>query len=70
MINKNILQKILFFQRDQGAPLMCLDDNGVGQLQGVLSREGECQLKPHPDVFASVPAAKAWIENVIGFKQN
>jgi hypothetical protein len=49
---------------------MCLNDSGIWQLHGVLSREGECQLKPHPDVFASVETSKTWIENVIGFKQN
>ena len=58
-----------YSQRDKGAPLMCLDDNNVWRLHGVLSREGECQLKSHPDVFASVLAPKEWIENVVGFRQ-
>ena len=66
--SSNILN--YFFQRDKGAPLMCLNEAGVWQLYGLLSREGECQNRPHPDVFASVPASKTWIENMIGFKEN
>ena len=58
----------LFLQRDKGAPLMCLNEQGVWQLHGVLSREGECRTRPHPDVFASISLAKTWIENVIGFQ--
>jgi hypothetical protein len=41
-----------------------MHESGVWQLHGLLSREGECQLNPHPDVFASVAAAKDWIEQV------
>ena len=49
---------------------MCLNEQGVWQLHGVLSREGECHTRPHPDVFASISLSKTWIENVIGFQQS
>ena len=37
---------------------MCLNEQGVWQLHGVLSREGECRTRPHPDVFASISLSK------------
>lgn len=58
---------------DFGAPLMCSDDDGVWQLHGVLSREGECEdpqstavTRAHPDVFTDVQALRPWIEQIAG----
>ena len=45
---------------------MCSDDNGIWSLHGVLSREGECEEVPHPDVFMSIPKLKSWIDDVVG----
>ena len=56
----------LIFQNDTGAPLMCLDESSkTWQLYGVMSREGECLERSRPDIFASIPIAKQWIDNII-----
>lgn len=57
-----------FFQSDLGAPLLCTSDpTGAGgwRVHGVLSREGACRPAGHPDVYASVPDARAWIDTVV-----
>ena len=57
---------LLLLQGDFGAPLMCLDEaNNSWVLYGVLTREGECLKKSHPDIFASISVAKEWIEETI-----
>ena len=45
---------------------MCINDDGVWQLHGLSSKEGECLARPHPDVFASVSSVSDWIYNTIG----
>jgi len=53
---------------DTGAPLMCLDEAGSWKLVGILSREGECLAKSHPDVFTSTVNWNDWIAKTIGRK--
>ena len=66
-------ETVVDLQSDFGAPLMCSDDDGVWQLHGVLSREGECEdpqstavTRAHPDVFTDVQALRPWIEQIAG----
>ena len=41
---------------------MCLNEaNNSWTLYGVLTAEGECLEKSHPDVFASISSAREWI---------
>ena len=54
------------FQHDTGAPLMCLDSAGSWKLSGILSHEGECLTRSHPDVFTSVVELSDWISKTIG----
>merc|ERR1712218_160917 len=51
---------------DTGAPLMCLDSEGAWKLVGILSREGECLTRSHPDVFTSAIDLNGWISKTIG----
>ena len=65
----NVQKKILFFQEDVGAPLMCLDGvSGTWFLHGIMSREGECLPKSHPDVFADTSLSLNWIEKTAGIQ--
>ena len=63
----NVSLLFSLFQRDFGAPLMCRNSNGIWNLYGILSHEGECsQSSSHPDVFMSIPKLKSWIDKVVG----
>ena len=53
------------FQSDNGAPLMCLDNEGSWKLMGIQSKEGECLTKSHPDVFTSISVLNDWISKSI-----
>jgi secreted trypsin-like serine protease len=53
-------------KHDTGAPLMCLNSEGSWKLTGILSHEGECLTKSHPDVFTSTVALNEWISKTIG----
>jgi len=53
-------------KHDTGAPLMCLDSAGSWKLSGILSHEGECLNRSHPDVFTSVVELSDWISKTIG----
>ena len=45
---------------------MCLDSAGSWKLSGILSHEGECLTRSHPDVFISVVELGDWISKTIG----
>jgi len=52
---------------DKGAPLMCMSSSGAWQLQGVLSKHGECGgSSARPAIFTAVHELKEWIENTVG----
>lgn len=45
---------------------MCLGEGGAWKLVGILSHEGECLTKSHPDVFTSIVDLSGWISKTIG----
>ena len=48
---------------------MCLDGvSGTWFLHGIMSREGECLPKSHPDVFADTSLSLNWIEKTAGIQ--
>ncbi|XP_063223858.1 uncharacterized protein LOC134531825 isoform X2 [Bacillus rossius redtenbacheri] len=51
---------------DEGAPLMCISEGGVWELQGVLSFHGNCGRGEHPAIFSSVRSSRGWIERTVG----
>lgn len=53
-------------KNDIGSPLMCMDGNGSWKLHGILSHEGECLKRSHPDVFTSIVDLSDWISKTTG----
>nr|CAD7408682.1 unnamed protein product [Timema poppensis] len=51
---------------DEGSPLMCISDNGMWELQGVLAHHSNCGRGYHPSIFSSVSAVRSWVETTIG----
>lgn len=48
---------------------MCLDTvSETWFLHGIMSREGECLPKSHPDVFADTSLSLTWIEKTAGIQ--
>jgi hypothetical protein len=45
---------------------MCLDAQGSWKLTGILTREGECLTRSHPDVFTSMIGLGDWIAKTLG----
>ena len=46
---------------------MCMSSSGAWQLQGVLSKHGECGgSSARPAIFTAVHELKEWIENTVG----
>jgi secreted trypsin-like serine protease len=53
-------------QNDEGAPLMCISEGGVWELQGVLSYHSNCGQGYHPSIFSSITAVRGWVEKTVG----
>ncbi|XP_068086378.1 uncharacterized protein [Anabrus simplex] len=51
---------------DEGAPLMCISEGGVWELQGVLSYHSNCGRGYHPSIFSSITAVRSWVEKTVG----
>ncbi|XP_046392051.1 uncharacterized protein LOC124160273 [Ischnura elegans] len=51
---------------DEGAPLMCVSNVGIWELQGVLSYHSNCGRGYHPSIFSSVTSVRDWIGRVVG----
>uniref|UniRef100_A0A1B6DTY3 Peptidase S1 domain-containing protein n=2 Tax=Clastoptera arizonana TaxID=38151 RepID=A0A1B6DTY3_9HEMI len=51
---------------DEGAPLMCMSEGGVWELQGVLSYHSNCGRGYHPSIYSSVSAVRNWLEKTVG----
>ncbi|XP_033607737.1 uncharacterized protein LOC111865478 isoform X2 [Cryptotermes secundus] len=51
---------------DEGAPLMCVSEGGVWELQGVLSYHSNCGQGYHPSIFSSITAVRGWVEKTVG----
>ncbi|KAJ9589246.1 hypothetical protein L9F63_017545 [Diploptera punctata] len=51
---------------DEGAPLMCVSEGGVWELQGVLSYHSNCGRGYHPSIFSSITAVRGWVEKTVG----
>ncbi|XP_075236537.1 uncharacterized protein LOC142333391 [Lycorma delicatula] len=50
---------------DEGAPLMCVTEGGIWELQGILSYHSNCGRGYHPSIFSSISAARKWIEKTV-----
>ena len=67
LISIKFFSSLNFLQNDTGAPLMCLSSiNRTWNLVGILSHEGECLNRSHPDVFTSTVDLIGWISKTIG----
>ncbi|XP_069682379.1 uncharacterized protein [Periplaneta americana] len=51
---------------DEGAPLMCVSEGGVWELQGVLSYHSNCGRGYHSSIFSSITAVRSWVEKTVG----
>ncbi|KAG8238853.1 hypothetical protein J437_LFUL018678 [Ladona fulva] len=51
---------------DEGAPLMCVSEGGIWELQGVLSYHSNCGRGYHPSIFSSITAVKDWMKEIVG----
>ncbi|XP_071443070.1 transmembrane protease serine 5-like [Hetaerina americana] len=51
---------------DEGAPLMCVSEGGIWELQGVLSYHSNCGRGYHPSIFSSVTSVREWVRRVVG----
>jgi len=56
----------LNFQNDEGAPLMCINEEGVWELQGLLTYHSHCGRGLHPSIFISVSPLRQWIDLTVG----
>ncbi|PSN42124.1 hypothetical protein C0J52_19796, partial [Blattella germanica] len=56
----------LSHKNDEGAPLMCVSEGGVWELQGVLSYHSNCGRGYHPSIFSSITAVRGWVEKTVG----